>query len=117
MYCEKCGKKLNEQGICLKCSGVQEKEKMSTGKLTILLVAVSSIGLVASFWLGELAWKLTETKTYHKFSEKSDFRVDLGLDGYHTVEHNDTVAYCVLLICILITMGIDIYIYRKNKKR
>lgn len=113
MYCAKCGTKLNEQGVCMKCSGVQRTGKRSLVKMLLL---ISSLGLIVSILLGRLVWNLTETEVYHEFSKTGDMVRDFGIYGYHTTEHNQDATICAFLIGILITVGIDIYIFVKNRK-
>ena len=114
MYCEKCGTKLNEQGVCLKCNGLQEKGSKLPRKMILL---VTLVGLMISALCGLFVWNLTEKEIYHEFSEKSDFKVFYGIDGYNTIEHNMDATNCIILLGIVITVAIDVFIYIKNRNK
>lgn len=114
MYCAKCGAKLNEQEICTKCNGLHAPKIKSVGKLILL---VSVIGFMASVLCGLFVWNLTETEKYHEFSKTGDMVKVFGLYGYNTVEHNVGATICIILICLLITVAIDVFIYIKNRNR
>ena len=112
MNWEKCETNKNQQGVGSKCNALQEKGSLSPIKLILL---VSIVGVMVSALCGLFVWKLTETEVYHEFSKTGDLVRDFGIYGYYTEEHNTDVTVCIILIGILITLGIDVYIYMKNR--
>lgn len=89
--------------------------KITSSTKIILLVTI--VGFIVSALCGLFVWNLTETEIYHEFSKTGDLVQDLGIYGYNTVEHNTGATICIILIGILITLGMDIFIYIKSKNK
>lgn len=108
MYGEKEQNQMKDQGTDL-----ESNDK----PISVIISIASTIGIVVSILCGILAWNLSKTEVYHKIPENSTLRYAYGIDGYHTTEYNADSTICIILLGILITVGVDIYIYIKNKNK